>query len=552
MSSKNTTEPSTEAKTERNTKLKIIRVPSLKLMLYRHDILAWLLGMLFLTCMMAAMMVAGSKAGWNATSGYKHYNSSSSLRLMPEPEYCNETNIKGRHGNGCTGRWYYWKLPLDKITPLSTAIIWLCYSAHQISLWITIFLAQSNKMKNCRETQKFGTKLHWYNWTLLTINALFFLIHLGQTHWTYDGLAQNVALASSEGSVILVLGLILVLEYKDRGFMFLWPTKLSSDSIAKRIRPNYEPIKIVRKYHGYLICWATTYTFWYHPMENTWGHVLGFIHGGMLFLQGSLIYTRFHLNRYWRLLNEIWVIIHGSFMAFQTRHGEVEARQQWPLYFLGFGLILSCTQIFGLTFWRKIHFAFRAIPPLLFFVISLILCGTEVIRGNAPGESSFARLREIFYIPLEMYLILIAIWLLIYLMLKLEKHVIDDSDSSYNVTNLGVGETEVTVISNENIVNEERSTNTSNRTNENSTEDICTDAQDIDEEEQHNSSILKQALGITGFLLIHAIMIVLSYFIQWMDVNMSNSNIMFIMVAIFTVCWSIAAMMARLALNSVK
>jgi hypothetical protein len=34
-------------------------------------------------------------------------------------------------------------------------------------------------------------------------------------------------------------------------------------------------------------------------MENTFGHLLGFAHTGLLMLQGSLIYTPIHYNKYW-------------------------------------------------------------------------------------------------------------------------------------------------------------------------------------------------------------------------------------------------------------
>ncbi len=34
-------------------------------------------------------------------------------------------------------------------------------------------------------------------------------------------------------------------------------------------------VGFVRRNHGYIFAWATIYTFWYHPMENTNGHLIG-------------------------------------------------------------------------------------------------------------------------------------------------------------------------------------------------------------------------------------------------------------------------------------
>jgi hypothetical protein len=68
---------------------------------------------------------------------------------------------------------------------------------------------------------------------------------------------------------------------------------------GQRIPLPKSVIRLVSKYHAYLFAWATIYTLWYHPMENTFGHLLGFAHTGLLMLQGSLIYTPIHYNKYW-------------------------------------------------------------------------------------------------------------------------------------------------------------------------------------------------------------------------------------------------------------
>ena len=94
-----------------------------------------------------------------------------------------------------------------------------------------------------------------------------------------------------------------------------WPNQYSDDWLARKIKLSELPFHYVRKYHGYAFSWAVIYTFWYHPMENTYGHMMGFIHTFLVMIQGSLIYQKIHLNKYWRLLLECWVWFHGFSVA---------------------------------------------------------------------------------------------------------------------------------------------------------------------------------------------------------------------------------------------
>ena len=43
--------------------------------------------------------------------------------------------------------------------------------------------------------------------------------------------------------------------------------------------------------------------------------MFGFMHTFFVMIQGSLIYQKLHLNRYWRLLLESWVWFHGFSVA---------------------------------------------------------------------------------------------------------------------------------------------------------------------------------------------------------------------------------------------
>jgi len=133
-----------------------------------------------------------------------------------------------------------------------------------------------------------------------------------------------------------------------------WPSKYSDDVVARKIRLSSDPIEYVRKYHGYAFSWAVIYTFWYHPMENTFGHAMGFIHTFMVMVQGSLIYQKVHLNKYWRLLLESWVWFHGFGVAVMVAE-DIWWKEMAPFMFgLGFGTLFFVTQIYGLPIWRGI------------------------------------------------------------------------------------------------------------------------------------------------------------------------------------------------------
>ncbi|MDA7916274.1 hypothetical protein N9B94_03470 [Verrucomicrobia bacterium] len=77
-------------------------------------------------------------------------------------------------------------------------------------------------------------------------------------------------------------------------------------------------------------------------MENTSGHLLGFIYMFMLMVQGSLFFTRAHVNRYWTFALEILVLLHGTLVAINQGNG------MWPMFFFGFTCLFIVTQVHGL------------------------------------------------------------------------------------------------------------------------------------------------------------------------------------------------------------
>jgi hypothetical protein len=225
--------------------------------------------------------------------------------------------------------WYFWKLPDPTFWTHFTA--WAFYLAHQVTLWGLIYYAQTR-------VKTYSNGLHRINVIALAANAFFILLHFVQTQIWYDGLAQDVSIWSSQVSVVILLVWVLLMENSRRGLF-----------VGKRMPISKQIIDFARKYHGYYFAWATVYTFWYHPMESTSGHLIGFFYMFLLLLQGSLFFTRIHVNRYWTMVNEVTVLIHGALVAVMQGNGI------WPMFFFGFAGIFVLTQMHGLRLpnWSK-------------------------------------------------------------------------------------------------------------------------------------------------------------------------------------------------------
>lgn len=260
--------------------------------------------------------------------------------------------------------WYYWRLV--EPTFWSRATSWGFYLLHQVTLWGLIYYAQTR-------VKRYTTGLHAVNWAALGANAFFIGLHFLQTQLWYDGLAQDVSIFSSQGSVVVLLVWVLLMENQRRGLV--WGKKLP---IQKRIS------SFARKYHGYFFAWAAVYTFWYHPMENSLGHLIGFVYMFLLMLQGSLFFTRVHTNRWWTVTQEAMVAVHGALVAVMQGNG------LWPMFFFGFAGIFVITQMHGLGLSRPVKWAILAA-----FIGSVLFVYSQ--RG-------WIKLNEIIRIPLIEYL----------------------------------------------------------------------------------------------------------------------------------------------------
>lgn len=269
--------------------------------------------------------------------------------------------------------WYYWKLPNPAFWSRLTS--WGFYAFHQISIWYLIYYAQ-------KHVKEYINGIHKVNRVALGVNAFFIILHLFQTQIWYDGLAQDVSILSSQGSVILMLVWILLMENKRRGLFF-----------GKKLPIKDTIIHWARKYHGFIFAWATVYTFWYHPTEPTSGHLIGFFYMFLLLLQGSLFFTKIHTNRFWMVLLEVLVLIHGSLVAVMQGNGI------WPMFAFGFGGIFIITQMHGLNLKNWMKWAF-----LVTYIILVLVVYKQ--RG-------WIYLNEIIRIPIIEYLLVIMMAIII-------------------------------------------------------------------------------------------------------------------------------------------
>ncbi len=224
--------------------------------------------------------------------------------------------------------WYYWKLPEATLGGRVSA--WLLYLGHQLAIWWLIARLRARPPAP-------GGGMQALNWLALGTNALFILLHVLQTRVFYDGLAQDTSVMASQGSVVLLLVMVLLFENQRRGLFF-----------GRRLDWLQRPGAFLRQYHGYYFAWAIIYTFWFHPIEDNAGHLLGLFYTFLVLFQGSLARTRYHSNRWWTVTLECFVAVHGAIVAYLTLSAGT-----WRMFFFGFLALFVVTQMHGLGLRRR-------------------------------------------------------------------------------------------------------------------------------------------------------------------------------------------------------
>ncbi|ORZ20339.1 hypothetical protein BCR42DRAFT_322582 [Absidia repens] len=176
-----------------------------------------------------------------------------------------------------------------------------------------------------------------------------------QSHLFYDGLAIDVSEALTQGTVIMILVMALILAIPRRGIAFGFPKK-PIDSIAYNVVWQF-----IKKYHAYMLSFGTVFNFHYHPA-----------------------------NKYWTLFLELWVLIHGSITAyFQPGTG-------WQIFFYGFLMVFITNQVYDTALLRRWQ-SFTSWQTMLLYLLFIIL----VVVGFGMNDHRYYR---ILFIPVAEYL----------------------------------------------------------------------------------------------------------------------------------------------------
>eukprot|EP00403_Amphidinium_massartii_P035976 CAMPEP_0178436050 /NCGR_PEP_ID=MMETSP0689_2-20121128/34242_1 /TAXON_ID=160604 /ORGANISM="Amphidinium massartii, Strain CS-259" /LENGTH=395 /DNA_ID=CAMNT_0020058139 /DNA_START=100 /DNA_END=1284 /DNA_ORIENTATION=+ len=274
-------------------------------------------------------------------------------------------SVVGRSPTQALG--YPWQL--RNPTFMSHLTAWLGYACHNIGAWLIIAAVR-------RKKPKVEDKMRWFNWATLVLHLLGFALHWMQSQLWFDGLAADVPEVTALGSVALMLMVVLLLENPRRGLIL---------GVRMHFRARF--MMIVREYHGYLFTWALIYTFWYHPMVGTPGHLVGFFYMFMLLGQSVLLYHSAHLNKWWTLTLELLVLPHGVLVAV------FQGKQLTPMFAFGFGAMFLLTQMYGLGLGRST----RIVMHFLFIVVTV---GTYCWCGRLP------KIHEVFRIPVLDYAVI--------------------------------------------------------------------------------------------------------------------------------------------------
>lgn len=269
--------------------------------------------------------------------------------------------------------WYYWQS--GEVNPTGRIAVWIGYALHQLFVWITFFTARK---KTDNKEQLKGTV---FNGLMMGGNIFFVLLHFLQTHIWYDGLAMDVPIWSSQGAVIVMLVLILVMEMPRRGLFWGRWKKLPSGLLS-----------LLHRWHGPFISWALVYTFWFHPMEGNWGLLSGFLYMFLLFIQLNLFGTKAHRNKSWVVFLEGLVVVHGTLISL---YKDLEA---WPLFLFGFLIMFLITQMHT---WKRSGWI-----KIFSVIFSLVL-----LFGVYQYHRGWEHLHEVTFIPIALYGGAVFLWL---------------------------------------------------------------------------------------------------------------------------------------------
>jgi hypothetical protein len=295
--------------------------------------------------------------------------------------------------------WYYWKLPERNV--LTMLIVWLLYFGHQVSVW-GIVKWRFNQIGRKVEQRN----SHLFTYLILLINTGFIFIHLIQTQIWFDGLAQDTPIWTSQGSVILMLALILIIENPRRGlFLGLRVGKPFSRNVSGFLRRN----------HPYIFSWAIVYTFWFHPMASDPQLLSGFFYMFLLFSQMSLAFIRVHLDKRWIITLESFVAVHAVIVAIFNKEF-FDSTDIWPMFFTGFAFMFVFTYLYA---FKKKRIVYGLVTLLYLSFVIWLYIPNPIGLGR---DMILLQRLEFVWVPTILYAVSAATATIIFLALKLRKN----------------------------------------------------------------------------------------------------------------------------------
>lgn len=306
--------------------------------------------------------------------------------ILVAPNYLHTTFLPDQGAN-----WYYWQLP--EVSQIARITGWTLFVAHLVT---TLLLVSKVQKEKSSDTFTFWQQL------LLLSQAVFVVLHLLQTYFWYDSLVKDTPVWLSQVSVIIMLVLMLGILNQKRGLFF-----------GKKIPIPEFITQAFISFHGYFIIVATIFTFWYHPMEATIGHLIGFFYMFLLFGQIIFSNTKLHFARLWVFILELTVLIHGTAIAMQsvTIPSVNPTKILWPMFAFGFGAIVVITQIYYLQ-----------LPKLVNHLLTLtyVLLVVFIYSGAFLSIRNFSQLYEISFIPFIEYALVFVFAGIAWLLYKLK------------------------------------------------------------------------------------------------------------------------------------
>jgi len=301
--------------------------------------------------------------------------------------------------------WYFWKLPTREF--MTMFIVWTFYLAHQFSIWGAIYWAQKN-LTHLRARPTTG--LTKYNWAAIMINLAFIFLHLVQTHIWFDGLAQDTPIWTSQGSVILMLVIILIIENPSRG---LFLGRKMGKPMTARVSGFF------RRNHTYIISWAIVYTFWFHPMAYDPQLLSGFFYMFLLFTQISLAYTVVHINKGWIVFLESLVGIHAFIVATTTLSQAVTGI--WVMFTTGFAFMFVFTYMFAFKVRREIKAG-----VIIGYLTALFWIYLPSQFGGYGRDISRLFMLEPLWIPIILYLMAIILSAIVFIYVRFREAKVEE------------------------------------------------------------------------------------------------------------------------------